>query len=82
MIDTGEERDGSYIRETLEAAGIDHLNLLLVTHFDKDHVGSAAELLETVGADQVLMRIMKEQDPSMRHFCRHWKYIRRRRCSG
>ena len=55
MIDTGEERDGSYIRETLEAAGIDHLNLLLVTHFDKDHVGSAAELLETVGADQVLM---------------------------
>ena len=55
MIDTGEERDGSYIRETLEAAGIDHLNLLLVTHFDKDHVGSAAELLGTVGADQVLM---------------------------
>lgn len=55
MIDTGEERDGSYIRETLEAAGIDHLNLLLVTHFDKDHVGSAAELLGTVSADQVLM---------------------------
>ena len=55
MIDTGEERDGSYIRETLEVAGIDHLNLLLVTHFDKDHVGSAAELLGTVGADQVLM---------------------------
>ena len=55
MIDTGEEKDGSYIRETLEAAGIDHLNLLLITHFDKDHVGSAAELLETVGADQVLM---------------------------
>ena len=55
MIDTGEERDGSYIRETLEAAGIDHLNLLLITHFDKDHVGSAAELLGTVGADQVLM---------------------------
>ncbi len=53
MIDTGEERDGSYIRETLEAAGIDHLNLLLITHFDKDHVGSAAELLKTVGADQV-----------------------------
>ena len=55
MIDTGEERNGFYIRETLEAAGIDHLNLLLVTHFDKDHVGSAAELLGTVGADQVLM---------------------------
>ena len=55
MIDTGEERDGFYIREILETAGIDHLNLLLVTHFDKDHVGSAAELLETVGADQVLM---------------------------
>ena len=55
MIDTGEERDGSYICETLEAAGIDHLNLLLITHFDKDHVGSAAELLGTVGADQVLM---------------------------
>lgn len=55
MIDTGEERDGSYIRETLEAADIDHLNLLLITHFDKDHVGSAEEILESVGADQVLM---------------------------
>ena len=55
MIDTGEESDGSCIRETLEAAGIDHLNLLLITHFDKDHVGSAAELLETVGVDQVRM---------------------------
>ena len=55
MIDTGEESDGSYICELLETAGIDHLNLLLITHFDKDHVGSAAELLETVGADQVLM---------------------------
>ena len=55
MIDTGEEKDGSYIRETLEAAGIDHLNLLLITHFDKDHVGGASELLETVGTDQVLM---------------------------
>ena len=55
MIDTGEKMDGSYIREKLDAAGIDHLDLLLITHFDKDHVGSAAELLETVGADQVLM---------------------------
>ena len=55
MIDTGEESAGSCIREALEVAGIDHMNLLLITHFDKDHVGSAAELLETVGADQVLM---------------------------
>ena len=55
MIDTGEKMDGSYIREKLDAAGIDHLDLLLITHFDKDHVGGAAELLETVGADQVLM---------------------------
>lgn len=55
MIDTGEKTDGSYIREKLDAAGIDHLDLLLITHFDKDHVGSAAELLETVGTDQVLM---------------------------
>ena len=54
MIDTGEERDGSYIRETLEAAGIDHLNLLLVTHFDKDHVGGADKILDAVKVKRVL----------------------------
>ena len=53
LIDAGEKTDGAYIREKLDAAEIDHLDFLLITHFDKDHVGSAAELLETVGADQV-----------------------------
>lgn len=54
MIDTG---NGSYnaqtaIRETLKNAGVQKLDILVLTHPHKDHIGGAAWVLETyeVGA--------------------------------
>lgn len=55
LVDTGEEDDGSFILKELEKRGIRHLDMLLVTHFDKDHVGSAALIMEKVAVDMVLM---------------------------
>ena len=46
LIDTGEKEDGEEIVRFLSERGIRSLDLMIITHFDKDHVG---------GADTVLM---------------------------
>ena len=48
LIDTGEKELGDTIIEYLNANDIKKLDYLIVTHFDKDHIGSADEILESV----------------------------------
>ena len=48
MIDTGEKQDGDYILEALDKRGIKSLDYLLLTHNDKDHTGSALEIVKNV----------------------------------
>ena len=45
VIDAGEEDDGEKLVSDLRAAGADHVDVLIITHFDKDHVGGAAKLI-------------------------------------
>lgn len=55
LIDTGEEEDGVFIEQELKKRGIQSLDLLLITHFDKDHVGSASYLMEAMEIEKVYM---------------------------
>lgn len=45
VIDTGEKGDGKKIEKFLEKQGIEAIDTLIITHFDKDHVGGAARLV-------------------------------------
>ncbi len=54
MIDTGEEEDISDIIDYLKAKGVETIDLLILTHFDKDHIGGAAELISSYGITTVL----------------------------
>lgn len=54
MIDTGEEEDVSDIMEYLDAKGVDTIDILILSHFDKDHIGGAAELISQYGISVVL----------------------------
>ena len=54
MIDTGEAENAPTILEALKENKIDHLDALVISHFDKDHVGGAAQILEAVTVDQVI----------------------------
>lgn len=54
LIDAGEKGFGKTILAELEARGIQKLDYLIVTHFDKDHVGGAAKLLNSIPVGTVL----------------------------
>lgn len=55
LIDAGEEDDGPYLLEELSARGIEKVDMLLITHFDKDHVGGASYLMEHLEVKAVRM---------------------------
>ena len=48
LIDAGLNKTGDEIVEYLRQRGIRKLDLLLFTHYDKDHVGGADKILESV----------------------------------
>ena len=54
MIDTGEAENAPAILAELKENDVDHLDALIISHFDKDHVGGAAQILEAVTVDQVI----------------------------
>ena len=55
LIDTGYEENGEYLLGELRRRGIESLDLLMITHFDKDHVGAASCIVEQMEVDAVWM---------------------------
>ena len=54
MIDTGEEELTSEILNYFRNNNINKLDYLIITHFDKDHVGSAANIINNIEVSNVL----------------------------
>lgn len=54
LIDTGEKELGNEILVYLENHNIKKLDYLIITHFDKDHVGGASYVLEGIQVDNVI----------------------------
>lgn len=54
LIDTGESGFGKTILEKLTELGIERLDYLILTHFDKDHVGGAKKILSGIQLGTVL----------------------------
>lgn len=54
VIDCGEADDGQDIAAFLQGAGIKTIDVLIVTHFDKDHVGGVPAVLEQMEVGRIL----------------------------
>ena len=54
LIDCGEKDTGKELVKALQDKGIKKLDYLLITHFDKDHVGGAARVMENLEIGTVL----------------------------
>ena len=55
LIDTGENGDGDELVSALQERGIETLDLLILTHFDKDHIGGADTILNEIPVSVVRM---------------------------
>jgi beta-lactamase superfamily II metal-dependent hydrolase len=55
LIDTGATENAQKLLDELEERKISRLDILLITHFDKDHVGGASYLLDHLDVGTVLM---------------------------
>ncbi len=54
MIDTGLKKSGKDVAAYLEDNGIEQLDLMIITHFDKDHIGGAPQILKAVDVDRLV----------------------------
>ena len=66
MIDTGEERDGEAILAFLASQGIEKLNYLVLTHPDKDHIGSAAAVTKALNVGSVIQPFYQKENDANR----------------
>lgn len=55
LIDTAEEDDAGKILKYLNRMQVSKLDLLILTHFDKGHIGGAPAILKAIPVDRVLM---------------------------
>lgn len=55
VIDTGEEDDGQELVDFLRNKHISLIDILIITHYDKDHVGGADTLISEIPAVRVLI---------------------------
>jgi beta-lactamase superfamily II metal-dependent hydrolase len=54
MVDTGTAASAYDVVDRLQELDIKTIDTLIITHFDQDHVGGAAEVLDAVKVDEVL----------------------------
>lgn len=53
IIDCGEKADGKTIQSRLEEEGVTEIDALIITHFDKDHVGGASKIIKNFDVKKV-----------------------------
>ncbi len=55
IIDTGTEEQYSYIAKSIDETGIKKISFLILTHYDKDHVGNAVQLIQNYKVEQIFV---------------------------
>lgn len=55
LIDTGEYREYTNLKKQLAALGCGRIDILVATHFDTDHYGSAQSILKDFGKDALFV---------------------------
>ena len=55
LIDAATNKAGKALAERFSRAGIDRIDVMIITHYDKDHVGGADRILEEMDVGMVIM---------------------------
>ena len=68
VIDCGEKGDGKEVVAELEEKGAQSVDALIVTHYDKDHVGGAAKVIKTFDVGTVYAPDYQEESEEMEKY--------------
>ncbi|MEG0472678.1 MAG: MBL fold metallo-hydrolase [Solibacillus sp.] len=68
LIDAGEEDDGEKIVAYLQSKNIQKLHALIITHFDKDHVGGADFIVDALGIEHIYVPNYESNSKQTREF--------------
>lgn len=68
LIDTGEEDDGEKIVRYLQSNNINKLKALVITHYDKDHVGGADYVVNALDIEHVYVPNYESDSKQTREF--------------
>ncbi|MGX8692785.1 MAG: ComEC/Rec2 family competence protein, partial [Clostridia bacterium] len=68
LIDCASKGDGKLITDYMEKQGIDRLDYLIISHFDKDHIGGAKKVIRSVPADHVLQPVCVKGSETFDHY--------------
>jgi len=68
MIDTGENQHGQYIVDRLLIQNIRHIDYLIITHFDRDHVGGAHSLIRNLDVRKIIIPNYRRESRSVERF--------------
>lgn len=69
LIDTGEDKNADEILSYLTSCAIAKIDLLILTHFDKDHAGGFKPLSENIQFSRIIRPVYASEKPSYQVFC-------------
>lgn len=68
LIDCGTNKGGKALAGRFAKEGVDAIDTLIITHYDKDHVGGADKILESVAVRQVIMPVYDKESKQYTQF--------------
>lgn len=68
LIDAGTNKNGKALAKRFEQENIGPIDLMIITHYDKDHVGGADQIIEDVGVSHIVMPIYDKESKQFDQF--------------
>ena len=68
LIDAGTNKGGKALVERFASEGVSHIDVMIITHYDKDHVGGADQIIEDVGVTEVYMPVYDKDSKQYEQF--------------
>jgi len=68
LIDAGTNKGGKALVNRFKKEKIGSIDIMIITHYDKDHVGGADKILEDIGVDLVYMPVYGKESKQYTQF--------------
>ena len=68
LIDAGTNKNGKALAQRFRKEGVEDIDLMIITHFDKDHVGGADQILEECSVARVLIPVYAKESKQHTQF--------------